>query len=40
MLVTEKSYEIFPKHNVVDVVEVSTESFALNLIISVPFTNK
>ena len=37
MLVTEKSYEIFPKHNVV---EVSTESFALNLIISVPFTKK
>ena len=37
MLVTEKSYEIFPKHNIV---EVSLESFALNLIISVSFTNK
>ena len=33
MLVTEKSYETFPKHNIVG---VSSESFALNLIISVP----
>ena len=37
MLLTEKPFEIFPKHNIV---KVSSESFALNLIISVPFTNK
>ena len=37
MFLTEKSSEIFPKHN-----EFATisESFALNLVISQPLTNK
>ena len=32
---TDQSFKIFPRHNT-----VATESFALNLIISVPLTNK
>ena len=37
MLLAEKSFEIFPKHNKV---EGSSEYVALNLIISEPFTKK
>ena len=37
MLSTEKSLEMFPRHNGV---AIYAESFALNLIISVPLTNK
>ena len=37
MLSAEKSFEMFPRHNGVATV---SESFALNLIISVLFTNK
>ena len=37
MLSTEKSFEMFPRHNGLAII---SESFALNLWISVPLTNK
>ena len=37
MLSTENSFEMFPKHNGVGTV---SESFALNLQISIPLTNR
>ena len=37
MLSTEKFFEMFPRHNGVPTI---LESFVLNLIISVPLTNK
>ena len=37
MLSFAQSFEMFPKHNEYEII---SESFALNLIISVPLTNK
>ena len=37
MLLAEKPFEVFPKQNTFGII---SESFALNLIISTPFTNK
>ena len=37
ILSTEKSFEMFPRHNVVATI---SEYFALNLIVSVRLTNK
>ena len=37
MLSIETSFEMFPRHNGV---ALSSESFALNLIIPIPLTNK
>ena len=37
ILAVDQSFEIFPKHNGLGAI---SESFALNLIISVQFTNK